>query len=169
MRTGNPGHLDPLNYIGLRRYFLTFCTDARHPGFAIADAVALVLEQFVRAAGDERMAILAYCFMPDHTHLLIEGECETSNALSVIKRSKQFSGCHYKQRFGRKLWQRYGFEHVLRDEEATLSVARYILENPIRGGLVKCVEDYAFVGSLKYSVKEILEAVQLKDWRRHRR
>ena len=48
---------------------------------------------------------------------------------------------------------------MLRDDESTLVVARYILENPVRAGLVSRVEDYLFVGSLVYELREILEAV----------
>jgi hypothetical protein len=59
------------------------------------------------------------------------------------------------------LWQRYGFERVLRNDEQTLVVARYILENPLRNGIVACVQDYPFVGSTVFKVSEILEAVQL--------
>jgi hypothetical protein len=38
---------------------------------------------------------------------------------------------------------------------------RYIVENPVRAGLVARVEDYPFLGSTVYSIAEILEAVQL--------
>jgi hypothetical protein len=82
--------------------------------------------------------------------------------LRFIKRAKQVPGYHFKQRFGTTLWQRYGYEHVLRGDEDTLSVARYILENPLRAGLVESVEDYPFLGSTMYSVREILEAVEMR-------
>jgi hypothetical protein len=45
---------------------------------------------------------------------------------------------------------------VLRDDEATLSVARYILANPVRAGLARSVEEYPFVGSLVYELKDLL-------------
>jgi hypothetical protein len=38
-------------------------------------------------------------------------------------------------------------------------VARYILENPIRAGLVTRVEDYRFVGSLVYPLADLLVGV----------
>ena len=41
------------------------------------------------------------------------------------------------------------YEHVLRDDEATLAVAQYILENPTRKGLVECFTDYPYLGSLR--------------------
>ncbi len=162
MLTGNPGHLKGFEYVGLHRYFLTFCTDHRRHHFIAADRVTLVLEQILRVAGDSRFAIIAYCFMPDHVHLVLEAESDASNCLEFIKRAKQFSGFYFKRAFGVPLWQRYGWEHVLRDHETTLGVARYTLENPVRAGLVSRVEEYPYCGSTVYPVGHILEAVQMR-------
>ena len=161
MLTNHPARLKTFDYVGLHRYFLTFCTDRRHPHFATRDRVELVLGQIMRSAADCDFAVVAYCFMPDHLHLLAEAKSEAADCRRFIKRAKQFSGYHFKQHFLTTLWQRYGYEHVLRDDEATLSVARYILENPVRAGLVAQVEEYPFLGSMVYPVREILEAVQL--------
>jgi putative transposase len=159
MRTNQPGHLNSFDYLGLHRYFLTFCTDYRQPVFQNAGVVSLALSQIVRAAKEEAFVILAYCFMPDHVHLLIEAMHDTSDCRRFIKSAKQYSGFHFQKQFKQKLWQRYGFERVLRDDEATLVVARYILNNPLRAGLAGDPCDYPFVGSDRYSVEEILEAV----------
>src|SRR5262249_31098595 len=110
------------------------------------------------AANDEGFEIIAYCFMPDHLHLLIEARSEASDCLAFIRRAKQFSGFYYSKAFRRRLWQRYGYERILRNDEATLVVARYIFENPIRGGLVARVEDYPFLGSTVHAVADIVAA-----------
>jgi putative transposase len=159
MPTHGPGHLRTFDYIGFYRYSLTFCCYSRRRAFENAPSVELVLLQIQRAAMDDQFSVIAYCFMPDHLHLLVEAQAESSNGLTFLNRAKQLSGFHYKQTFGRALWQRYGFEHehVLRDDEDMRHVARYILENPIRGGLVERVEDYPFVGSLRYTLNELLE------------
>ena len=158
----HPEHLETFDYCGPYRYFLTFCTHARARHFVIAAHVATVLEQILRAAADEHMAIVAYCFMPDHLHLLVEGSRDDSDCLSFIRRAKQFSGFYFKKAHGKQLWQRYGHERVLRSDERTLSVARYIFENPVRAGLAERVDDYPFLGSKTHAVSEILEAVQIK-------
>ena len=158
MFTGNPGHLKAFSYVGPHRYFLTFCTYSRQRLFQTPERVDFVLVQIERSAAEEQFAVLAYCFMPDHLHLLVEGCSESSDCLRFIKRAKQFSAFHYAKAFGNKLWQRYGFERVLRDDEVTLAVARYILENPLRAGLVTRVEDYPFTGSRRFSLAQILEA-----------
>jgi hypothetical protein len=52
-----------------------------------------------------------------------------------------------------------GYEHVLRGEEQTSVVARCILGNPLRAGVAEKVEDYPYVGSLAYPMRDLLEGV----------
>jgi len=59
------------------------------------------------------------------------------------------------------LWQRSYFEHVLRDDEDPFQVARYILDNPVRAGLVQSPENYPFLGSLTMSVRDLLYSIQI--------
>jgi putative transposase len=121
-------------------------------------AVGIVFDQFLRAAEQLSFALSAYCFMPDHVHLLIEGESTDCDGQRFVGLAKQLSGFHFKKQVGFALWQRYGYERVLRSDEQTLIVARYILENPVRAWLVRSVHDYPYLGSTKYEVGHILEA-----------
>jgi putative transposase len=159
MRTRNPGHLKTFDYLGQHRYSLTFCTDRRQNLFTRKEVVDLALEQIARGATECGFEIIAYCAMPDHLHLLVEGQRADSDAKRFIARAKQYSGYYHKRAHGASLWQRYGFEHVLRDEELVLVTAKYILENPVRAGLVERVEDYPFVGSMVYSLNDLFEAI----------
>ena len=155
----HPQHLKAFDYVGEYRYFLTFCTCYRHPIFTAPKAVDAVRTQILRAATEESFDVIAYCFMPDHMHLLISGSLPTSDCLRYIARAKQYSGFYYQKQFGERLWQRYGFEHVLRAEEDTFKVARYILENPIRAGLVSSIRDYPYIGSSCYSIEQLFDAL----------
>ena len=156
MRTRCPERLKNFDYLGPYQYSLTFCTDQRRKLFEKQEAVDLVLEQISRTSTELRFAVIAYCFMPDHVHLLIDGKAADSDGKVFIARVKQYSGYHYAKKFNAKLWQRYGYEHVVRDDEVTTVVAKYILENPVRAGLVERVEDYPFAGSLVYTLTELL-------------
>jgi putative transposase len=159
MLTNHPAHLKAFDYVGLHRYFLTFCTNYRKKFFTDAATVELVLAQILRASIENRFAVIAYCFMPDHLHLLVEGESDSSDCLTVIKKAKQYSGFHFAQARREKLWQRYGYERVVRDEEHTLDVARYVLNNPLRAGLVADLRRYPFIGSVKYSLDQLIDGV----------
>ena len=75
--------------------------------------------------------------MPDHVHSLLEGTAPDSGLRQFAKDAKQYSGFHYKREYGKQLWQPSYYDHVLRDEEDTWSVARYIVENPLIAGLAE--------------------------------
>ena len=159
MRTGRPPHLKTFDYVGLYRYFLTFCTHERKKHFVNQPHVDVAQVQILRAAKDEGFAVIAYCFMPDHVHLLVEACSDSSDCLRFIKRAKQVSGFHFSKQFGKRLWQRYGYEHTLRNDDATLVVARYIIENPVRARLAENAAEYPFSGSKTHSLSEILAAI----------
>jgi putative transposase len=152
-----PKHVDGFDYLGPHRYFLTFCTYERQPLFHIAPHVALVESHFLQTAKSMGFADLAHCFMPDHLHTAVEGRDENADLKAFVARMKQYTGFHFKKTFGRQLWQRYGYEHVIRHDEPTRAIIRYILENPIRAGLVRAVEDYRFVGSSEYTFEQLVE------------
>jgi putative transposase len=107
----------------------------------------------------EEFSVLAYCFMPDHVHFLVQGNSESSDGRQLIKSGKQYAGYAYTRKYGRKLWQPWGFERVLRHDEASFTVARYIVENPVRAGLATTVSEYPFVGSQVYELKDLIASL----------
>jgi putative transposase len=153
--------LKTFDYLGFYRYFLTICTDDRVPIFIDDRSVDLVLMHLSRTADDQRFSVMAYCFMPDHVHLLVEGIHPAADFREFVRIFKQRSSFAWKRRNGMALWQRSYFEHVLRDDEDTIGVAKYILENPVRGNLVERPEDYPFLGSMTMEVRHLLYSVQI--------
>jgi putative transposase len=158
-----PRYLQGFDYVGFHRYSLTFRTFDHHEHFVEGSHVDLVLTQIVRSATENQCSIPAYCFMPDHLHLLVEGERDDADLRSFVARAKQFSGFHFSRQTGMRLWQRYGFERILRDNEDPRIVARYIINNPVRKGLVNSPEDYPYWGSTARSREELLEYVGWVD------
>ena len=152
-----PPRDERLPYTGKHHYFLTFCTQHRNAVFAEEAHVALVCTQILRAAREERFEVTAYCFMPDHVHLVVAGTDGSADVRRFIKLAKQFSGYYFKQRTGDQLWQRYGFERVIRDDAELAFTIGYIVANPVRTGLVDRPENYQHLGSERYTVVELLE------------
>ncbi|MGH9314192.1 MAG: REP-associated tyrosine transposase [Vicinamibacterales bacterium] len=155
-----PGHLRDFNYLGPLRYFLTFATHQRRQHFTDEEVVSLIWSQFLRAARDSGFEIPAFCFMPDHVHLVALGTSDTSDLLAFIRRAKQLSGYYFSRRCKQRLWQPDGYEHVLRDNEATGAVIRYIVANPVRAGLVSRLEAYPHFGSTVYSREDLIDFLQ---------
>jgi putative transposase len=130
-----PKRLANRTYVGRARYFLTFCTRERLQAFTDPEVAARTLEQIQRTAAIEQFAILEYCLMPDHVHLLVEGMTATSDLRRFVKMAKQRSGGVHRRRHGVRLWQDGYYERVLRDADDAPDFARYIFENPDAAGL----------------------------------
>jgi putative transposase len=106
-----------------------------------------------RAAAGNGFDVLAYCFMPDHVHLLVEGN-EGADLIEFVRVFKQRTAYYYKNAAGNPLWQRSFHDRVLRGEEGTEAVARYIWNNPVRKGLASSATDYPFIGSFVLPVTD---------------
>ena len=101
--------------------------------------------------------------MPDHLHVLTKGCTDRSDCKEFIKAAKQYSGYYFKQKQHRPLWQRYGYERVVRDDMERALVIGYIVTNPVAAGLVPHPAEYAFLGSDCYSVQELLKICEYKS------
>ena len=54
-------------------------------------------------------------------------------------------------------------DRILRDKDPTEGVVRYILENPVRAGLVEDVHEYPLIGAANYDLDDLLMAAMI--WR----
>jgi REP element-mobilizing transposase RayT len=82
----------------VHRYFLTYRTVNRARLFASARPVDLVFAQILRSKRECAFAAPAYCFMPDHVHLLVEGRAPSTDGRDFIKRSRLYSAFYYANR-----------------------------------------------------------------------
>jgi putative transposase len=159
MKRHSSPRLPTFDYLGLHRYSLTCCTFQRRRVFGNADIVDRVWRCFLSAAAGADIALLAYCFMPDHLHLVAAGEQPSSDVRAFVSKAKQASAFAHQRRFGgERLWQRSYWDRVLRREEDTWTVVRYVLANPVRAGLVSHPLEYPFSGSGVYGRETLMEA-----------
>ena len=82
--------------------------------------------------------------MPDHLHWLVS--LQKGTLANLMKRMKSRSAIHLNRVRHSKVsvWQRGYHDHALRKEEDVKSVARYIVANPLRAGLVENIGDYPY-------------------------
>ena len=109
-------------------------------GFA-REAVAMIAER-CRVRG----AILEiYCLMPDHAHLLVR--VERDGLVQVMADVKSLTTRLWWKHGGEGvLWQRSFYDRGIRTEREYDEAVTYIIENPIRAGLVEDWRDYPFIG-----------------------
>ena len=154
-----PPRLDERCYIGLQRYFLTICTRDRRKAFIDPSMVGPVVARLLDIADSRRFTVVVYCVMPDHLHALLEAQSDAADFREFVRVFTQCTSFQWKRKVGTDLWQRSYFDRVLRADEDTPSIAKYILENPVRAGLAKEPLNYPYLGSVTMDVRDLLNSI----------
>ncbi|MCF5707008.1 transposase [Pseudomonas syringae] len=125
-----------------RIYLLTSVVHGRQPIFVDWQLGRLVVAEFQRAEHEGLAHTLAWVVMPDHFHWLIELR---SDSLAVLMRRVKAGSSRALMAAGggsSRIWQKGYHDRAIRREEDVLKIARYIVANPLRAGLVAQVGDY---------------------------
>ena len=133
-RFSQPGHY----------YFLTASVAGWRPIFARRDNALVVLETMHWLHTEKRFLIDAAVVMPDHLHMAGQlGEYTLGKVMHTLKsysaRRLVDSGVTT------PVWQKGFHDHGLRDDEDYRSRVAYVLQNPLRAGLVRRMEDYPYI------------------------
>lgn len=126
-------------------YFITVCCLQRRPLLQSNEAAKAAARALHQLHLDQHVKIVAWVLMPDHLHLLIElGEMQllpvcmgriNSCVAKAINRASDRKGA---------VWQGAYFDRALRRDEDVNGAIRYLLNNPIRAGLVENIEAYPY-------------------------
>lgn len=118
-------------------YHITTTTINREPIFAKLDSARKLIN--ILRKSDELMQTNTFAFvvMPDHIHWLFQ-----LNQVRSISKLMQSVKSISARSIGRPIWQAGYYDHAVRKEEDLQTIARYIVANPMRAGLVNAVGDY---------------------------
>ena len=116
----------------------------------IADLVRTEIHRLDGAQYD----LLAYCIMPNHVHLLVDmnrfhptGSPSASSPLSrVLRLLKGRTARFANQALKRtgKFWQAESYDHVVRNSAELQRILRYVVNNPVKAGLVQRWQDWPY-------------------------
>lgn len=125
-------------------YHLTICTTDRTPWFLDFRCARIVVQGMRQIHDSHFLNSLAWVIMPDHLHWLMQLE-EQKTLAELVRLFKGGTARELNRYLNRQgaIWQRGYYDHALRREEDIKQVARYIVANPLRAGLVQCIEEYS--------------------------
>ena len=132
---------DPPHFIGTEDaiFFITICCEQRGENQLCQPEVAKVLFESARVYWERNLWGLPLMpLMPDHLHMLATFGPDAAMR-KVVRNWKRYTTNH-----ARIHWQRDFFDHRLRDDENFKDKATYILNNPVRAGLVTRFEDWPY-------------------------
>ena len=132
---------------------ITICTHNRMDLFKHHEFGNYCVRLLKKLCDECSFRIFAYCFMPDHIHLLIQGD-GTISIINLIQRFKSISTLN-SRRFGflGRIYQPRFYDHFLRKEDDIEKQAKYILENPIRKRLAETIGGYPLSGSMVFNIQ----------------
>jgi REP element-mobilizing transposase RayT len=100
------------------------------------------VKEFQTAQNQGLADSLAWVVMPDHFHWLIELKSGSLAALMQATKSRSAIAVNRCRGCNERLWQKGYHDRAIRYDEDLITVARYVLANPLRAGLVGRVGDY---------------------------
>jgi putative transposase len=110
--------------------------------------IAAFVAEALHHRHDKVYDLLAFCVMSTHVHLVctpLAREEDTypmhSSILQSLKRHTARQANLILQRQG-TFWQRESYDHVVRDDEELARIVRYVLNNPVKAGLVAAWQDW---------------------------
>ncbi len=122
-----------------REYLITSVTHHRTALFEDLSCARMLINTLRASEQHHQCQWLCWVIMPDHFHGLLQLHNADEHDLAQIMK---FVKGHSAKRINRQLnrtgsvWQTGFHDHALRKEEDRLAVARYIVANPLRAGLV---------------------------------
>ncbi|MCK0751796.1 REP-associated tyrosine transposase [Chromohalobacter japonicus] len=124
-------------------YHITTCTHQRRYLFNDWLLARVAIGSMKALHDDQCVVSLCFVVMPDHIHWLFTlGEKQPLS--HVVKRFKGRSAQSINRYLARQgvVWEEGCHDHLIRDEEDWQAVARYIVANPLRAGLVEDIGCY---------------------------
>jgi len=145
---GKLPRLGPVCYRGRAYVFWTHTTE-RRARFALSDTFhSRFREVLTHTCARYKLAVPAYCIMPDHIHLLLIGLSELSDQRIATK----YLRTQLNPIIRPAVWQRQAHDHVVREDERSNGIfantIQYILDNPVRAGLAESWQGYDYLGCL---------------------
>ena len=146
--------LPPEEYRGLVVVSITACIRNRIPFFLTQDRFKVFETMLLDALEKFNYQSEVYLFMPDHMHCILRGSTETSDILRAMRSFKQYSGHWLSVNHPAVRWQKDFYDRILTTELELEDCIWYMLNNPVRGGLVSNWKEYPYRGSSIHNFEE---------------
>jgi len=112
------------------------------PDWLCNPEVAGLISEAIRHFDRQRYDLSAYCIMPNHVHVvlrpLLKTESDCYPLAQIMHTMKGYTAGQANRLLGRTgaFWQHESYDHFARDEAELERIVMYVLNNPVKSGLV---------------------------------
>jgi len=137
--------LAPEAYRSGAAFLVTVCAVRGTAPFHDPHRANIVARRLLAARNSRRGPVVAYCVMPDHVHIVLAG---APDVVQWVREFKAGTTAELRREDpGARPWQRSFHDRCLPLHGESLDAAvTYVLENPVRAGLVARVADWPWAG-----------------------
>jgi len=127
------------------------------PRWLADEHIARIVAEQIHALDGERYHLIAYCIMSNHAHITIDtaehnfkpthigvtAPYPLADTLKLLKgRTARY--CNQALKRSGTFWHHESYDHVVRDQQEYERIVSYILNNPVKAGLVEKWEEWKF-------------------------
>jgi REP element-mobilizing transposase RayT len=125
-------------------YFITTAVQDRKAVLTSLEAANIVLAALRWLETSDRMILDAAVVMPDHLHFI--ATLKDGELPRLMQSLKGYTSRQINTLMNRKgaFWQDQYHEHAIRKDEDLNDIVLYMLNNPVRAGLVRDFHEYPF-------------------------
>ncbi|HEX5810156.1 MAG TPA: transposase [Anaerolineales bacterium] len=126
------------------------------PHWLQSENIAKIVVDEIHRMENERYLLMAYCIMPNHVHLLIRSllreqlrhkgktaKFPVADTMRLLKgRTARLSNLELNR--NGSFWHHESYDHYVRNEDELTRTILYIINNPVKAGLVREWKDWKF-------------------------
>ncbi|HTR81080.1 MAG TPA: transposase [Bacteroidota bacterium] len=107
------------------------------------ERVAQIVADTIHYRDGKVYDLICYSIMPNHVHMVVHvgrsGTSTNNNFIKILQSLKSYTAKEANHLLGRtgQFWQNESYDRVVRNEEELDKVIRYVMNNPVKAGLVK--------------------------------
>lgn len=100
--------------------------------------VANIVADAIKYRDGKEYDLYTYCIMPNHVHMVFSVKRFDKSLYKILQSLKRFTAREANKILRRTgaFWQHESYDHVVRDQEELQRIVRYVLNNPVKAGLV---------------------------------
>lgn len=108
------------------------------PKWLREDRVAKIVADAMDYRDGKDYELIVYCIMPNHVHMVINVERSDTSLYRILQSLKAYTAreCNRVLHRSGAFWQHESYDHVIRNEKEFEKIIWYILNNPVKAGLV---------------------------------
>jgi REP element-mobilizing transposase RayT len=131
-----------------KEYFLKFDglldKSDNGPNWLKIPEIANILNDAIKYRDEKDYQLIAFTIMSNHVHMVISTERKEISLYKILQSLKRHTARESNKLLARTgaFWHHESYDHVIRNDKELVQIVKYVLNNPVKAGLVKSWQEW---------------------------